>query len=63
MPMTVRELVRRLEAHGWVLIRTKGSHRHFKHPEKTSVITVPGNQGKELSIGTLKAILKKAGLK
>ena len=27
------------------------------------VITVPGNQGKELATGTLNAILKKAGLK
>jgi len=27
------------------------------------VITVPGNEGKELAAGTLKAIPKKAGLK
>jgi len=27
------------------------------------VITVPGNEGKELAPGTLNAILKKAGLK
>jgi len=27
------------------------------------VITVPGNDGKELAQGTLNAILKKAGLK
>ena len=44
-------------------MRSKGSHRHFKHPEKAFVITVPGNEGKELAPGTLNAILKKAGLK
>lgn len=44
-------------------MRSKGSHRHFKHPERPSVITVPGNEGKELAPGTLNDILKKAGLK
>jgi predicted RNA binding protein YcfA (HicA-like mRNA interferase family) len=41
----------------------KGSHRHFRHPERPEVITVPGNNGKELASGTLNAILKKARLK
>ena len=34
-------------------MRTRGSHRHFKHPERASLITVPGNEGKELAPGTL----------
>ncbi len=63
MPMKVREVVRLLEEHGWKEIRSKGNHRHFKHPEQRYVITVPGNEGKELATGTLNAILKKAGLK
>ena len=41
----------------------EGSHRHFKHPNQAFVITVPGNDGKELAPGTLTVILKKAGLK
>jgi predicted RNA binding protein YcfA (HicA-like mRNA interferase family) len=44
-------------------MRSKGSHRHFKHPELPSLVTVPGNDGRELAPGTLNAILKKAGLK
>jgi predicted RNA binding protein YcfA (HicA-like mRNA interferase family) len=44
-------------------MRSKGSHRHFKHPDRALVITVPGNEGKELAPGTLNDILKKAGLK
>jgi predicted RNA binding protein YcfA (HicA-like mRNA interferase family) len=63
MPMKVREVIRLLEQNGWVEMRTKGSHRHFKHPKEALVITVLGNQGKELATGTLNAILKKAGLK
>jgi predicted RNA binding protein YcfA (HicA-like mRNA interferase family) len=63
MPMRVREVVQLLERNGWEQMRSKGSHRRFKHPEKPSVITVPGNDGKELAVGTMTAILKKAGLK
>ncbi len=44
-------------------MRSKGSHRHLKHPKQPLLITVPGNDGKELAKGTLNAILKKAGLK
>jgi predicted RNA binding protein YcfA (HicA-like mRNA interferase family) len=61
--MRVREVVRLLKEQGWVEMRSKGSHRHFKHPDRASVITVPGNEGKELAPGTLNDILKKAGLK
>ena len=63
MPLTVREVVRMLEREGWREIRAKGSHRHFKHADRPSLVTVPGNQGKELAPETLNAILKKAGLK
>jgi predicted RNA binding protein YcfA (HicA-like mRNA interferase family) len=63
MPMKVREAIRLLEKNGWVEMRPRGSHRHSKHPEQAMVITVPGNEGKELAAGTLKAIPKKAGLK
>jgi predicted RNA binding protein YcfA (HicA-like mRNA interferase family) len=63
MPMKVRELIHLLERNGWTEMRSKGSHRHFKHPNRASLVTVPGNDGKELAPGTLNAILKKAGLK
>ena len=63
MPMKVREVIRLLEKNGWVEMRSKGSHRHFKHPNQAYVVTVPGNDGMELAPGTLNAILKKAGLK
>jgi predicted RNA binding protein YcfA (HicA-like mRNA interferase family) len=61
--MKVREVIQLLEKHGWKEMRSKGSHRHFKHPQQPFLITVPGAGGKELATGTLNAILKKAGLK
>ena len=61
--MKVREVVRLLEKHGWVEMQSRGSHRHFKHPDHPLVVTVPGSEGKDLAPGTLNAILKKAGLK
>lgn len=60
--MKVREVIRLLEKNGWEEVRSKGNHRHFKHPAHQRVITVPGNEGKELATGTLKTILKVAGL-
>jgi predicted RNA binding protein YcfA (HicA-like mRNA interferase family) len=63
MPLKVREVIQLLEKRGWKEIRSRGSHRQFRHPEQPCVITVPGNEGKELAPGTLNAILKKAGLK
>ncbi len=61
--MKVRDVIRLLEQNGWTEMRSRGSHRNFKHPQKPSVVTVPGNDGKELAPGTLNVILKKAGLK
>ena len=61
--MKVRDVIRLLAEHGWIEMRTRGSHRHFKHPDQAMVVTVPGNEGKDLAPGTLNAILKKAGLK
>jgi predicted RNA binding protein YcfA (HicA-like mRNA interferase family) len=53
MPMRVREMIRLLAEHGWTEMRSKSSHRHFKHPDQRYVITMPGNEGKELAPATL----------
>ncbi|MBK7927110.1 MAG: type II toxin-antitoxin system HicA family toxin [Bryobacterales bacterium] len=60
--MKVRDLIRKLEAAGWVLRSTRGSHRQFKHSQKPAVVTVTGHPGQDLPIGTLRAILKAADL-
>ncbi|MGA2273763.1 MAG: type II toxin-antitoxin system HicA family toxin [Bryobacteraceae bacterium] len=58
----VRDLIHRLESAGWRLKATKGSPRQYLHPQKGMVVTVPGQAGKDVPAGTLKAILRSAGL-
>lgn len=60
--MNSKELIRMLEEDGWKHVRTTGSHHHFKHPVKKPLLTVP-HPKKDLPIGTVKSILKTAGLK
>ncbi len=59
--MNSRDLIKEIEAAGWVLDRTKGSHHTFRHPSHGHAVTVP-HPKKDLGIGLVKAIRKKAGL-
>lgn len=59
--MNSRELIKQVEADGWVLVRVTGSHHHFKHPTKAGLVTIP-NPKKDLPVGTSRSILKQAGL-
>lgn len=61
--MKVREVLKLLERGGWALVRTRGSHRQFRHPTKAGVVTVAGKLSLDLPPGTLNSILKQAGLK
>lgn len=61
--MKVRGLIKLLEEDGWYLVRTKGSHRQFKHQDKPGTVTVAGKPSVEVPKGTLSAILKQSGLK
>ena len=61
--MKVREAIKLIEADGWFLVRTRGSHRHFKHPTKPGLVTIAGQPGVDIPKGTLNSILKQAGLK
>lgn len=62
MPTRVREIIRRLESEGWYLVRTRGSHRQYKHPSRPGRVTVAGKPSHDLAPGTLNSILKQAGL-
>jgi predicted RNA binding protein YcfA (HicA-like mRNA interferase family) len=57
-----RDILRRLVADGWILVRTKGDHHQFKHPSKLGLVTVP-HPKKDLPIGTLRSIFRQAGWK
>jgi predicted RNA binding protein YcfA (HicA-like mRNA interferase family) len=61
--MKVRELIRLLQDDGWHHVRTRGSHRQFRHPERSGTVTVAGKLGIDIPAGTLDSILKSAGLK
>ncbi|GAP93949.1 type II toxin-antitoxin system HicA family toxin [Leptolyngbya sp. NIES-2104] len=58
--MKVKDVIKRLEADGWYLARTKGSHRQFKHSEKSGTVTVSGKLSVDVPIGTLKSIWRQA---
>lgn len=60
--MKVREVLVILHADGWVLVRTRGSHRQYKHPTKRGLVTVAGKLSADLLPATLKSILRQAGL-
>ena len=61
--MKVRDVIRKIEQDGWYLIRTRGSHRQYKHPKKSGKVTVPGKPSDELPPGTLNSIFKQAQIK
>ena len=61
--MRSAELIRLLKKDGWYEVAQKGSHKQYKHATKAGKVTVPDHRGKEIPIGTLKAVLKQAGLK
>jgi predicted RNA binding protein YcfA (HicA-like mRNA interferase family) len=59
----VRDLIALVEADGWMQVRTKGSHRQFRHREKAGTVTIAGHPGVDVPAGTLNSVLKQAGLK
>jgi len=59
----IADLIRLLEDDGWRLARTRGSHRQYKHPNKSGTVTVAGKPSLDVPPGTLNSVLKQAGLK
>jgi predicted RNA binding protein YcfA (HicA-like mRNA interferase family) len=58
--MTPKELIRILEARGFILKRIKESH-HFAHPVSVKITVVPFHK-RDLPKGTFYSILKQAGI-
>lgn len=59
----VKEVIKMLEEDGWILDRTRGSHRQFKHPAKLGTVTVNGKPNQVLEQFILNSIWKQAGWK
>ena len=60
--MNSRELIKQLEADGWVLRASKGSHHIFVHPHKPGHLSVP-HPKKDLGVGLLHKLQNQAGLR
>jgi predicted RNA binding protein YcfA (HicA-like mRNA interferase family) len=55
-----QEVVQALERAGFVVVGTRGSHRKLRHAERARVVIVPLHH--ELASGTLRSILRQAGM-
>ena len=60
--MKVREVLKLIAKDGWYLVPSRGGHRQFKHPSKPGRVTISGNLGDDVAPGTLRSILRQAGL-
>jgi predicted RNA binding protein YcfA (HicA-like mRNA interferase family) len=61
MRVSGKDLARVLEKNGWVLTRTKGSHRRYEK-EGFPPVTVPVHGNKTLKPKTQQNIMRHAGL-
>lgn len=59
--MRSREVISKLEAHGWYEVRQTGSHKQLRHPDRSGTVTVPHPKA-DLPVGTLKSISKASGV-
>ncbi|MCP4592702.1 MAG: type II toxin-antitoxin system HicA family toxin [bacterium] len=61
-PVSGKHLCRVLDKHGWELRRIRGSHRIYAQPGNPIILTVPVHGSKDMKSGTLRQLLKDAGL-
>jgi predicted RNA binding protein YcfA (HicA-like mRNA interferase family) len=59
----VREIIRVLTTNSYYVVAQKGSHRKFKHNDKSGKLTVNGKPNETLSQEILNSIFKQVGLK
>lgn len=55
-----RDIIRRLQQEGFVLVRVKGSHHQFKHTAAGRRVTVP-HPRKDIPLKTVRNIYDQAG--
>jgi predicted RNA binding protein YcfA (HicA-like mRNA interferase family) len=61
-PLPYREIKRRLEAVGFAEVSRRGSHVKFAKSISGGIVTVIVPDHREVPIGTLRSILRQAGL-
>lgn len=63
MTKKVKEVNSLLEGNGWHFVRMRGDHRIYYREGAKRPIVVSGGLNDDLKDGTLKSILREAGLK
>jgi len=59
--MKIRDIIKLIEQDGWYLVRQKGSHKQYKHPYKSGLVTIACHSfSDDLAKGTLFSVLKQA---
>ena len=61
-PLSYRQIKRKLEKAGFKVIHQRGSHVKFVRKSQDEVRTVMLPNHREIKIGTLRSILRRAGL-
>lgn len=61
--MRARDIIKRLEAEGWTRARSEGSHRIYKRPGFGVIVVPVHGLNRNVSVGVMQDIAKKAGWK
>ncbi len=56
------EVIRALRNAGWTVVRRKGSHAAMEKSGCEATLSIPVHKGKDVKRGTLRDIIKDAGL-
>jgi predicted RNA binding protein YcfA (HicA-like mRNA interferase family) len=57
-----KKLCKVVEKFGWTLVRVKSSHHIYTKEDVSKILVIPVHGNRDLPTGTLKGILKDAGL-
>lgn len=60
--LKVRDVITLIERDGWRAVRTRGSHRQYRHPSKPGLVTIAGHPSDEIHPKTLRSVMIQAGL-
>lgn len=62
MPLSGKELAKLAIENGWIEVRVRGSHHHFKKEAVPYIVTIPIHANQDLKPGLEKKLLKDLGL-
>jgi len=60
--LKAREVVKIFERLGWTKVRRRGSHILMKKDGQMATLSIPDHKGKDVAKGTLRNLIRSAGL-